>query len=119
MVRVKRPSAVINERRTGRRISDEEMGLGGASASHGQDEQGAEDVRQVIAGHGQDKQKQGAEDDRQVPAGCGQDKQGVEGGRQTPACCWQSRVGPEPPSQQFLSGNGIEYIQEIHLDQEI
>ena len=32
------------------------MGLGEASASHGQDELGAEDVRVVLAGYGQDKQ---------------------------------------------------------------
>ena len=87
------------------------MGLGEALASHGQDEQGAEDVRQNPEGHGQDKHS--AEDVRQVPAGCGQDKQGAKdarqvpaghrqdkqdpgGARHVPAGCRQSRVGPEP-----------------------
>ena len=73
------------------------MGLGEALASHGQDEQSAEDVRQAPAGHGQGKQD-------------------PEGARQAPAGCRQSRVGPEP---RFLCGSGIEYIQEIHLYQEI
>ena len=44
-VRVKRSPSVRNERRTRRRIHDEEMGLREASASHGQDEQAAEDGR--------------------------------------------------------------------------
>ena len=61
-----------------RRISDEEMGLGKASASYGQDEQGAEDVGQVPAGHAPDKQDPG-------------------GPRQATAAHMQSRVGPEPP----------------------
>ena len=77
-VRVKRPPSVRNERRTRRRVSDEEMGLGEASASCGQDEQVAEDVKEV-------------------PAGCGQDKQDPGGARQAPAGHRQSRVGPEPP----------------------
>ena len=58
-VRVKIPPPVINERRIRIRISDEEMGLGEVSASHGQDEQGAEDVKQVPAGHGQYEQDPG------------------------------------------------------------
>ena len=74
-VRVKRPAPVRNER-TRKRISDEEMGLGEASASCGQDEQGAKDVRQVPAGYG--KYKQDGEDVRQDPAGHGYDKQGAE-----------------------------------------
>ena len=53
-VRVKRPPSVRNERRTRRRISGEEMGLGEASASHGKDEQFVEGVREVPVGHRQD-----------------------------------------------------------------
>ena len=45
----------MNERRTRRRIADEEMGLREASADHEQDEHGAEDVRQNPEGDGQDK----------------------------------------------------------------
>ena len=75
-VRVKRLPSVRNERQTRRRISDEEIGLKEPSASCGQDEQGAEDVREVPAGHGQDKQV--TEDVREVPEGHGQDKQAVE-----------------------------------------
>ena len=82
-VRVKRPPPVRNERRTRKRIPDEEMGLAEALASHGQDEQGAEDVRQISAGNGQ--HKQGVEDVRQVPAGREQDKQDPGGTRQAPA----------------------------------
>ena len=93
-VKVKRPPSVRNERRTRRRISDEEMGLREASASHRQDEQAAEDVREVPAGHGQD--KQGAEDVREVSIGCGQDKQDPGGARQALAGHWQSRLGPDP-----------------------
>ena len=78
-----------------RRISDEEMGLGEASASCGQDEQAVEDGREVPAGHGQD--KQGVEDVREVPGGCGQDKQDPGGARQAPAGHRQSRLGSEPP----------------------
>ena len=71
------------------------MGLVEASASHGQDEQAAEDAREVSASHGQD--KQGVEDVREGPDGCGQDKQDPGGARQAPAGCRQSRVGSEPP----------------------
>ena len=76
-VKVERPPLVKNER-TRRRISDEEMGFGEASASHGQNEQGADDVRQVTVGHGQDKQDPG-------------------GARQALAGLRKSRVGSEPP----------------------
>ena len=105
------------------------MGLGEASASHGQDEQDAEDVREVPTGWRQD--KQGAEDFSKVPGGCGQDLKDPGGARQAPAGHRQGRVGPEPPqafqdtldqgtiSQLFLCSSGIEYIQEIHLDQEM
>ena len=95
IVRVKRPPPVLNERRTRRRISDEEMGLGDASASCGQDKHGAEDVEQVPAGCGQDKQD--VEDVRQFTAGCGQDKHNPGGARPAPSGCRQSIVGPEPP----------------------
>ena len=54
------------------------MGLGEILASHGQDEQGPEDVRQVLACYAQDKQDH-------------------RGARQVPAAHRQSRVGPEPP----------------------
>ena len=80
-VRVKRPPPVINER-TKRRIYNEEMSFGEALASHGQDEQGAEDVRQV-------------------PAVGGLDKQDPRGAKQASGGHRQSRVGPEPP-QDFL-----------------
>ena len=53
-VRVKRAPSARNERRMRRRIYDEEMGLREASARHGQDEQAAEDGREVSAGCGQD-----------------------------------------------------------------
>ena len=99
-VRVKRPPSARNERIARRRISDETMGLGEASAHCGhdeqdaedfgevpvgcrQDKQGAEDVREGAAGHRQD--KQGAEDIREAPAGHGQHKQGAEGGREVSA----------------------------------
>ena len=94
-VRVKRPPSVQNKRRTRRRIPDEEMGLEEAPSSHGQDEQGAEDIREVSAGCRQD--KQGAEDVREVPTDCGQDKQDPGNARQAPAGHRQSRVGPELP----------------------
>ena len=71
------------------------MGLREASASHGQDEQAAEDGREVPAGHGQD--TQGVEDVREVPGGSGEDKQDPRGARQAPAGCRQSRLGPQPP----------------------
>ena len=51
---MKRPPSVRNERRTRRRIYDEEMGLREASASCGQDEQALEDGRGVPAACGQD-----------------------------------------------------------------
>ena len=77
-----------------KRISVEERGLGEASASQGQYEQGSEDVRKVPAGHGQD--KQGA-DVRQVTAGCGQVTHDCGCAKQSPAGHRQNRVGPEPP----------------------
>ena len=65
-------------------------------AGHGQDKLGVEDIREVPAGHRQD--KQGAEDVREVPAGHRQDKQDPGGARQAQAGHRQSRVGPEPPA---------------------
>ena len=109
-VRVKIPPPVINIRRTSRRIYDKEMGLEEASASHGQDEQGADNVRQVPAGSGQDKQS--AEDVRKVPAGCGQDKQGPGDAKQAPAGHRKSRVGPEPPPG-FLRQIGLRHNKPI------
>ena len=91
-VRVKRPPSVRNERRTRRRISDQEMGLGEASASRGQDEQAVEDVREVLAGHGQ--HKQGVEDVREVPAGHQQDKQHLEDVREGLGGCRQVKQDP-------------------------
>ena len=64
-VRVKGPPPVINER-TRRRISDEEIGFGEDSASHGQEKQDTGGAGQVAAGHGQDKQDLG--DAKQAPA---------------------------------------------------
>ena len=58
-VRVKTPPTVMNERRTRRRISDEEMDIGEAFTSDRQDELGVEDVRQVPEDHRQDKQDPG------------------------------------------------------------
>ena len=52
------------------------MGLGEATASHGQDKECAEDVRQV-------------------PVGCVQDKQDCIGAREAPVGHRQSIVGPE------------------------
>ena len=111
--RAKRPPSLRNERRTRRRIYDEETGLEEASAGCGQDKQGAEDVREVPAGCGQDKQgiedvrdvptghkqdKQDAENVRDIPGGCEQDEQEPGGARQDPAGCGQSRSGSEPLS---------------------
>ena len=92
-VRVKKPPSVRNERRTRRRIYDEEMGLREASASHGQYEQAAEDGREVPAGQGQD--TQGVEDVREAPAGHGQDKQAAEDVREAPAGCGKDKLGVE------------------------
>ena len=75
-VRVKRPPSVRNKRRTRGRISDEEIGFEEASASCGQNKQGAEDVRGDPAGHEPDKLV--VEDVRQVPAGRRHEKQGAE-----------------------------------------
>ena len=92
-VRVERPPSVRNERRARRRIYDEEMGLREALASHGQDEQAAEDGWEVPAGHGQD--TRGVEDVREVLTGCGHNKQATEDGRQTPADHGQDKQAAE------------------------
>ena len=49
--------------------------------------------------HGQG--EQGAEDVRQVQAGCGQDKQDPRGARQASEGHRQSRVGPQPTCRVF------------------
>ena len=64
------------------------MGLREASASHGQDEQGVEDVRDIPAGCEQDKQD--VKDVRQVPAGHRQDNQGPGGTRLVVQCALAS-----------------------------
>ena len=86
------------------------MGIGEASANHGQDEQDTEYVREVPTGHRQD--NKGAKDVTQ----------NLGGSRQAPAGHRQSRVGPNPPqafqdkvdqdtiSQYFFCGSGVEYI---------
>ena len=95
-VRVKRPPSIRNKRRTRRRIYNEEMGHGEASAGCGQDKQAAEDVREV-------------------PGGCGEDKQDSGGVRQAPAGCRQRRLGYQPP-QGFLRQVGARHNQPIvHL----
>ena len=69
------------------------MGLGEVIASHGKDEQAAEDVGEV-------------------PAGCGQDKQDPGGASQVPAGYKESRVEPEPPPG-FPRQVGPRYYQPI------
>ena len=98
-----------------RRIYDEEMGLRKASASCGQDEQAAEDGREVPASCGQD--TQAVEDVREAPAGHGQDKQAVEDVREAPAGHGQDKQAAEDvreaPAGHGQDKQGVEDVREV------